>query len=387
MMNSIEEIQALPDIDLLDDLGVSLENTIEEMIEDYEAVYEERIGREKILYAADRDRIILTVIAGQIYQVQERMAYLFKRNYLKWMEDEDLENWGANLGYKIPEAASAKVTLRFYVNDPLEFDVKIPVGTRATAGDNVFFETQEDITLPAGTSGIEVEAVCTDPGDVGNEYISGQINVVADPVPYISGVENTSVSAGGTERAEGEDLMLDILQWMSTYSTAGPSGAYEYWVMSYSDSIIDVSARSRGDDSATEDIYVLLEGGKLPDAGFLTKLGQYINDLGNFPDTDKINLQAPEEVTYDLNITYFIDKSRRDNGEELKEMIEDAIDAYVEYQGSGIGRAIDTGVLIEYVRAAGAKRVEIASPTYQKLTASQVAICKERKILYGGLEE
>lgn len=386
MLNSIEEIQALPDIDIMKDLGISLEGIIEEMIDDYETEYEARTGRSKTLYAGDRDRILITVMAAQLYQAQERAAYLFRRNFLKWMEDEDLENWGANFGFKTPDAQPASVELKFYVNDPLEFDVDIPAGTRATAGDNVFFATTDKGTLKAGQESVVIQALCSDAGEVGNDYIRGQINVMADPVPYISGVTNQSTSAGGAERMTGEDLMLSILQWMSTYSTAGPVGAYEYWIMSYSSEIIDVSAVSLGDDGATENIYILLTDGKLPSVTFLNQVKQYLEELGNFPDTDKVDLYAPEKVEYALEVTYYISRSRRDNEEEIKSMVEDAIDAYVTYQGSGIGRAVDTTALIEYVRTAGAERVEVKKPSYQKLTASQVASCLSKKVTYGGLE-
>ena len=180
--------------------------------------------------------------------------------------------------------------------------------------------------------------------------------------------------------------MLSILQWMSTYSTAGPAGAYEYWIMSYSSEIIDVSAVNLGDDSATENIYILLTDGKLPSVTFLNQVKQYLEELGNFPDTDKVDLYAPEKIEYALEVTYYISRSRRDNEEEIKSMVEDAIDAYVTYQGSGIGRAVDTTALIEYVRTAGAERVEVKKPSYQKLTASQVASCLSKKVTYGGLE-
>lgn len=386
MLNSIEEVQALPDLDLLDDLGVSLEGIIDEMVEDYETAYEERTGRQKILYAGDRDRILINVIAGQLYQAQERAAYLFRRNFLKWMEDEDLENWGANFGYSVPDAQAASVELEFSVNYPLEFDVEVPAGTRATSGDNVFFGTIQKVILKAGNSSVITTAVCSDAGDVGNDYMPGQINVIADPIPYISSVSSITTSSGGSERISGEELMQDILSWMSTYSTAGPAGAYEYWVMAYSADIVDVSVVSLGDSSAIENIYILLTDGKLPNATFLDKVKMYLNDLGNFPDTDKVNLYAPEPIEYELELTYYIDRAKRDNEEELREMIEDAVDAYISYQGSKIGRAIDTAALIEYIRCAGAERAEIVSPSYQKISESQVAICSSKKVTYGGLE-
>ena len=99
-----------------------------------------------------------------------------------------------------------------------------------------------------------------------------------------------------------------------------------------------------------------------------------------------MNLYAPEPIEYELELTYYIDRAKRDNEEELREMIEDAVDAYISYQGSKIGRAVDTAALIEYIRCAGAERAEIVSPSYQKISESQVAICSSKKVAYGGLE-
>ena len=130
-----------------------------------------------------------------------------------------------------------------------------------------------------------------------------------------------------------------------------------------------------------------MNDGVLPDQNYLSAVHQYLDDLGNFPDTDQVNLYAPEVIYYDLDVTYYISKSQRDNEQEIREMVEEAIDAYVAYQCSGIGRAIDMGILIEYARAAGAKRLAVTSPAeYTKMEKSQIALCRNKTVTYGGLE-
>jgi hypothetical protein len=76
------------------------------------------------------------------------------------MDREVLENWGATLGYAETNIKAATCILQFSVNDVLDFDVEIPAGTRATAGDDVYFATDESCILQAGESFVEVSATC-----------------------------------------------------------------------------------------------------------------------------------------------------------------------------------------------------------------------------------
>lgn len=388
MQNQIERLEELPDIDPLAEEGISLEQIQQEMIEDYEYAYEQYTGEEMILYPANERRLEINIVAGQIYQMYERFAYFFRRNFIRYMEDSDLENWGANFGYMVSDAKAATVMLEFCVNDPLDFDVTIPAGTRATAGDNIFFATNQTITIPAGSLSVSVLSTCSEVGVVGNEYAVGQLDTIADPVPYVSAVQNVEISQGGEERISGDALKEQILLWMSASSTAGSQDSYIYWIKAYSSDIVDLSVINLQDDDATVHIYILLKYGRLPDQNYLSDVRNYLNNLGNFPDTDRVYLYAPEAVYYDLDVTFYISKSQRDNEQEIKEMVEEAIDSYVAYQYSGIGRAIDVGVLIEYARAAGAKRVSVTTPAeYTKLERSQLAVCRNKTVTYGGLEE
>ena len=69
MANSIEDLEALPDINLLEDEGVTLEGIQEEMISDYQEAYKQYTGEEITLYPANPKRLEMNVIAGQIYPV------------------------------------------------------------------------------------------------------------------------------------------------------------------------------------------------------------------------------------------------------------------------------------------------------------------------------
>ncbi len=385
MANNIENLEKLPDIDLLSDEEISLENIIEEMIADYQLAYEELTKEEKTLYPASEERLMINVVAGEIFQAYEFAQERFKENFIRYMNDDELLNWGGNIGYELPEKKAAVTILEFIINDPLEFDVVVPNATRVTAGDDIYFETDVEAVISAGELTTMVSATCTEVGTRGNDYAPGQISIIADPFPYMGSVTNTIMSSGGEDAPEGDDLREQIYLHPSTYSVAGPKDAYIALVKKYSAEIADVAIMT--DEEAVVNIYVMLKNGIFPNDKYLSEVADYIKAEKRTPETDRFVFHAPEVVAYALDITYYIESSDKDNEKMIKESVEEAIEAFSQYQYSKIGLDIDSGVLVEYVRAAGAKRAEIRSPvTYRKIEYNQIAVCNSINLVYGGLE-
>ena len=63
------------------------------------------------------------------------------------------------------------------------------------------------------------------------------------------------------------------------------------------------------------------------------------------------------------------------------------MDDFVTWQQSKIGRDINSSELIKRVTAAGAKRVEIKSPVFQKIGGTSIAYCASKNVTYGGVED
>jgi len=297
-----------------------------------------------------------------------------------------LENWGATLGYAETNIKAATCILQFSVNDVLDFDVEIPAGTRATAGDDVYFATDESCVLQAGESFVEVSATCTEEGTVGNDYVAGQINVLADLVLNISGVENCTKSSGGQDEYDDETLRENIFMFPSTYSTAGPNAAYEFFVKAYSTDIVSVNV-VQNNETAEVDIYIMLADGKIPDEKYCKAVADYIAGLENTPADDKIYVKAPEVIRYKILGKYYISESNRENETIIKESVIEAAQYFVSECHENIGVDIVPDKLIEVARVAGAKRLEITSPVFTQVTETQIAICDSVELVYGGLED
>ena len=386
MANSIEDLEALPDIDMLGDEGITLEGIQEEMIADYQEAYQMFTGEEIILYPAHPRRLEMNVIAGQIYQVYEFASYLFKQNFIRYMEDDVLRNWGGNLGFTDNNLRAAACTLEFGLNEPLGYPVEIPAGTRATAGDDVFFATDETCSIKEGETVVTVAASCTEKGSMGNGYVAGQINALADPVVNVSTVRNIDESSGGGDEYSGDGLREKIFLFPSTYSVAGTEDAYIYYTKLYSEDIISVNVIT-DKENATVEIYIMLEGGNVPDGAYCEKVLNYLLGLKKFPDTDKIAVYPPEVVPYRLEAAYYISSANKDTERSVKESVEEAAEAYIQKQYGSLGHDINPDIFKEYARVAGGKRTVVTSPVFTSLEANQVAICTGKNIVYGGLED
>lgn len=384
-MANIGALENLPAIDMLADEGITFESILHEMIADYEGRWEELTGEKLILYPADSRRIMLNVAAGKLYQLATIINERHKLNFLQYMYGDFLKNWAGNFGFKENGVESAAVKLRFYLSAAQQEDITIPAGTRATAGDQIYFATDEDLTITAGEACADVSATCIIPGTAGNGYTVGQLNVIADPINLVEKVENVTESSGGHEEYTNQELRELIYNFPSTYSTAGPKECYEEITKAYSSNIVDV--RVITNKEAVVKIYVLLQGGNVPDEEYRNALANYIGELKITPDTDKVEILAPKTVPYSLDVTYYVSMGQKDIADGLKETIEDAVKEFVNYTREKIGRAINPDTLISFAKAAGASRIEIKDQAYKAIAQDEVAICTEFAVTFGGLEE
>lgn len=386
MANSVNDLDNLPDITLLEDLGITLEELKNQAIIDYQDDYEKTTGEEIVLYPGNRDRLLLNVMAGMVYQAMEISEYEFKQNFIQFMDEEVLKNWGANLGFHESNLKASTCTVEFSISNSLGFDVSIPAGSRVTAGDDVYFATDYDAVIPAGETAVNVSCTCTEEGSVGEGYAPGQIDMMADPLINVSGVRNVDFSSGGSDDFELDDLRERIYLFPSTYSTAGPEDAYIELAKEYDSNIVSVECITNK-DTATVEMYVMLVDAVVPDNIYCERVKEHILHSGRIPDTDNLVVYPPDVVEYELHAKYYISEKNKDTEAIIRESVEDAAYTFSIQNSEQIGLDINPDIFIGYARVAGAKRVEISSPVYQPVGRSQIAICSSILLEYGGLED
>lgn len=372
----------LPDISFIE---ADIDDILTSVVREYENAYFESTGERKTLYPGDPIRIFLYTQALREFQLRVAMNDAAKQNLLAYARDEKLDGLGQFTRTPRLEASSATAMMKFVLSNARPTDTTIPAGTRVSPGDEIYFSNDEDVKVPAGNTKVEFKVVCQSDGDVGNGFSPGQINILVDPIPWISSVENTTESSGGVNAEEDDDYRERIHIAPEGFSVAGPEGAYEYFARQFSSLIEDLKIISPNPGEV--DIRVLLKDGELPDSIFVEDLTEYLSDKSRRPLTDFVSAGAPTTVNYDVDLTYYIRSSDANAETQVKTRIEQAIDDYIIWQRSKIGRDVNPSELIGRIIQAGAKRVELTSPVFTSVASGEIAVNNLKTVNYGGLED
>ncbi len=379
-----KSLSDFPDVSFIEDM------TVEEIKEYYMSAmkekYRELTGEELVLHEADPIKLVAHADCLLLYQIAQYAERAGKMALLKYSYGDYLENIGALKGIYRIQGAAAKTKLRFTLSANRLGTTIIPAGTRVTASDGVYFSTMEILEIPAGIISGEVSAECRDIGSKGNGYLPGELKVLVDPIPYIDRVENIAVTEGGADLESDENLAERIYLAPSSWSTAGPDDAYKYWVLTYDPSITDVEIRS--DIPGVVNICFILQDGNLPAETMLEAIAKYLKDKEIRPLTDNVIVEAPEIEEYEVDLTYYINRSDRTRASLIQEQVQKAVAEYTAWQRAKIGRDINPDKLREMMMAAGVKRMDIRAPDFRKISKASIALpAQDLSVLYGGVED
>ena len=374
-----------PDISFIE--SETTETILSRLVSNYESELSRLEGRTVKLSAASKIQAEINAVAlelTQIYQIIDRAG---KQGLLKYAYGAFLDNLAAAKNTERKTATAATVTVRFFLEETRESAVGIPAGTRVSNDGSIFFESQEYTEIESGNKYVDVNMICSEKGIIGNDIAIGNITTLVDPINYINEVSNITVSGGGCDIESDESLRKRIFLAPSSYSVAGPVDAYVYWVKTFNNDIADVNVSTdRG--TAVVHIRVLLSEGRIPNAQTLSQLQEFINDSNIRPLTDQVVVEAPETVNYDIEFTYYINKSDRAKALAIQNAANEAVEKYIAWQSAVIGRDITPDKLVQFLMDAGVKRVEITSPVYTSISDQQVAkLNSETSITYGGIAD
>lgn len=383
-MPDFSAVKNAPEISFID--NKTIEDVRDEMVADYEEYMTKATGQTVTLPRSSPHRGVLYAAALQIYQAFQYIDRAGKQSLLKYSYSDFLDNLGLLKGVTRSPATAAVTTLRFTVSAVRQVATAIPKGTRVSAGGSVYFATDEYAEIPAGGSTVDVPATCTDAGTEGNELAAGDLTIMVDPLPYVASVVNTTATEGGADVESDDDLAERIYLAPGAYSTAGPEDGYLFHAKQFNPSIGDVVATSN-QAAGTVDIVFIMSDGKTPGTEMINGLKEYLNGKTRRPMTDLVNVSAPAEVTYTVDLTYYINRSDSARAVAIQEAVQTAVDDYLTWQRT-IGRDINPSKLVALVMAAGAKRVTVTAPTYTTVDAIKVsALSGSPTISYGGLED
>lgn len=377
-------IKSLPDISFIDNKDI--DQVRQEMVADYESFISEATGQTVTLERSSVHRMELYAAAAQIYQAMQYIDRQGKQSILKYSYSDFLDNLATFKGVTRNPATPATTTLRFTLSAERDTATGIPQGTRVSTAGAIYFATDVYAEIPAGSTTVDVPATCTVAGTDGNGFAAGELATIVDPIPYVASVTNTTATEGGAEIESDDDLAERVFLAPGAYSTAGPEDGYLYHAKAYSAAIGDVVATSN-QAAGTVDIVFIMADGSTPGEEMIEGLEGYLQGKTIRPMTDLVRVAAPQEVTYTINLTYYINRSDSAKAVTIQAAVAQAVADYQTWQRA-IGRDINPSQLVRMIMDAGAKRVTVTAPTYTAVDATKVsALQGDAVISYGGLED
>ena len=338
------------------------------------------------LQPGDPVRLFLESLAYVITVQNGLIDLAGKQNLLAFASGAHLDHLGALMGVARIPAQPAQTTLRFSVSQTLEFSVPIPAGTRAASMDGrIIFATVSSGQIRPGNLSVDVPAVCATAGEEASGLLPGQINRLVDPLPYITSVENISVTDNGMDMETDSRLRERIRIAPESWTVAGSKGAYVARVLEISAAITAVSVTTP--EPGVVDVRFVLTNGELPDQAMCELVYEHLSDETIRPLTDNVIVAPPEPVNYDVIGQWFLRTEDAALYGAISANVEKALEEFRLWQRESPGRDINPSKLISLIEQAGVKRVELTKPVFTKLEPIQIARENLWQFAFGGIEE
>jgi phage-related baseplate assembly protein len=363
---------------------MSLEETEQQIRNYYLQKYKEKTGREGTLADADAKTLLIKAFAAIEYQTMQYIEAKGQAELLKTSTGDALDALSALLGILRKDSSRATATERFYLAGQRGDVVAIPAGTRVKTQGGKYFNTVDYGEVKQGETYADILIQAEEAGTESSGVLEGDINILVDPIAYVSSVENITESTGGLDIEDDDNLTERVYLAPSKFSCAGPKDAYEYYVREWRTDVGDVQVVSPS--ACVIALYAVLENGDLLSDAEMESLLEYMSDEKIRPLGDKVICETPEEIEYDLNFTYYIASSDQKSASTIQEAVEEATQAYITWQRK-LGRDVNPTELIARIRDAGAKRVNVSAPTDVALEKTQIPKLRKKTVMYGGLED
>ncbi len=381
-MANIAELANVPEISFIE--SMSLEETEAMAMEQYQRAFKELTGRDAELGTADTRRLLIKAFALVEYQTMQYIDAKGRMELLKTSTGAALDNLAALFGIYRKEAEKARSTERFTLSEPRAEVVAIPAGTRVKTKSGKYFNTLDYAEIKPGDDHVDVMIQAEEAGAGSSGIMAGDIDTLVDTIPYVASVENITDSTSGLDVEDDTSLTERVYLAPSKYSCAGPRDAYAYFVREWRSDVEDVQITSPS--PCMVEIYVVMEGGRVPNETEQESLAEYINGETIRPLCDKVVCRTPEEFPYTIDAAYWIAESNQKSAGAIQQKVAAAVDNYQVWQRK-LGRDINPTELIARMREAGAKRVRLTAPGDIVVPKTGLPKCTETMLTYGGLED
>ena len=135
------------------------------------------------------------------------------------------------------------------------------------------------------------------------------------------------------------------------------------------------------------DVRVLLQGGQEATEAILNEIQAALNADNIRPLTDTVTVSVPDTVDFSVDVTFYIPQTNSESATTIERAVRKAVENYISWQTSKMGRDINPSYLVQMMMEAGAKRVEVRQPEFAMIKDIEVAKLTGKTVLNGGLED
>ena len=184
------------------------------------------------------------------------------------------------------------------------------------------------------------------------------------------------------EILEADDRFRARIQMaLEGYSTAGPRGAYQYWGLSASPLVKDVSVVSPVPGQVVVTV-LSTEGDGSPSAELLTLVSAQLNDEDIRPITDQVVVQAASIEPYSVSAVLTLYEGP--DSSVVEDAALEAVEAYVS-EVHRLGHDVTRSGIFAALHQRGVQNVALASPASDIVVgSSQAAFCSAINVTVGG---
>lgn len=335
---------------------IFIETDPDVIIRDCVSYYESITG--KVLEPAQAERLLINVFAYREVTTRNAIQLAAEQNLVDFARAPMLDYLGRLVGVKRLAASSAEADFTLSLI-PGHGALTIPQGIRIGSADGLFiFITKEPHVVQASDTVATIPAACSAPGEAANGISSGTAWLLLDPLPYVDGVLNDTETAGGSDQETDDELRERIKLAPSSFSTAGPKGAYVFHAKSAHPSIIDVGVTSLV--PGTVNVYPLVEGGGTPSPEVIDAVFAALSDEKVRPLSDAVVVDAPGKIDYSIEIQLTL--LNEANPTTIAGLVTDAANSYAEARKKRLGLDVVVNQIVSIGQVKGVYKASVVQP-------------------------
>lgn len=333
---------------------------------DYEAI------TGKFVQPGQAEMLIINALANREMVLRYQMQSTAEQQYVPFSTGIGLDNLGEFFGVYRLAPSPSQCTIRF-VLVPDHTGVSIPEGLRvATSDGKAVFITKQPTNVLAGTTQVDIEAYCSVLGTIGNGYAAGVVKNILDPQSYLVSAANLATTTGGGDEEGDEALRARIRLAPSSFSVAGPTGAYKFHALAANVNVIDVAVTSP--TPGTVEVFPLVGGGVVTPVEILNDVEEALNAETVRPLCDTVIVTSPTVVDYDIEVDLVVFTNADQTA--ITDAVELALADYAAERATHLGGDIVLEKIIQLCMIDGVYSVSVVSPaTTTVIAATEVGNC------------